>query len=257
MVAGNTAPGRVKTTESAFAVIEALRRLDGARVTEVADELDMAKSTAHRHLSTLFDLEYLAKEGDEYHVGLQFLNLGEYARERKEAYRIIKPKVKQLAEETVERAQFIVEEHGQGVYVHRATGENAVRTPNTGVGKRNAIHATSAGKAILSRYDDERVRAIVERRGLPRLTDRTITDEDELFAELERVRERGYSTNNEENIEGIRAVGVPVMHSEGRPIGALSVSGPVHRMKGEWFDREIPDLLLGTTSELQLNIAYS
>jgi DNA-binding IclR family transcriptional regulator len=89
------------------------------------------------------------------------------------------------------------------------------------------------------------------------LTDRTITDEDELFAELDRVRERGYSTNNEENIEGIRAVGVPVMHSEGRPIGALSISGPVHRMKGEWFDREIPDLLLGTTSELQLNIAYS
>lgn len=253
----STRPGRVKTTESAFTVVETLRRLDGARVTEVAAELDMAKSTAHRHLSTLLDLGYLSREGDEYHVGLRFLLLGEYARERTEAYRMIKPKVEQLAEETDERAQFLVEEHGQGVYIHRATGDNAVHTPNTGVGKRNAIHATAAGKSILAQYEDERVRRIIEHRGLPRLTEHTITDEGALLEELDVIRERGYGTNDEENIRGIRAVGVPVMHKDGRPIGGLSISGPVHRMKGEWFEGEIPDLLLGTTSELELNIAYS
>lgn len=257
MATEDTRSGRVKTTESTVAIVEALQRMDGARITEVAAELGMAKSTAHRHLSTLLDLEYLTKEGDEYHVGLQFLNLGEYARGRKEAYRIIKPKVKQLAEKTAERAQFIVEEHGQGVYVHRATGDNAVHTPNTGIGKRNAIHATAAGKAILSCYERERIGRIIDRRGLPRLTENTITDEDRLFKQLAEIRDRGFSTNNEENIEGIRAVGVPMLYNDGRPIGALSISGPVHRMKGEWFEREIPDLLLGTTSELELNIAYS
>ncbi len=248
---------RVKTTESAFEIIEIIKRLDGARVTQVARELDMAKSTAHRHLSTLLDLEYLTKEGDEYHVGLRFLQLGEYARERKDAYRIIKPKIEQLAADTSERAQFIVEEHGQGVYIYRATGKNAVHTPNSGVGKRNAIHATSAGKAILAQYDDERRRRILDSSGLEALTENTITDEAELFEELAEIRQRGYSTNMEENISGIRAVGVPVTHTDGRVIGALSISGPVHRMKGEWFEEEIPDLLLGTTSELELNIAYS
>lgn len=248
---------RVKTSESAFEIVEVLKRLDGARVTEVASELDMAKSTAHRHLSTLLDLEYLVKEGDEYHVGLQFLSLGEYAREREDAYRLIKPKVQQLAEETSERAQFIVEEHGRAVYIYRATGENAVHTPNSGVGKRVPLHATAAGKAILAEYDEERVRELLDRRGLDALTENTTTDEAALLEELEEARRRGYATNMEENINGIRAVGASITHTDGSVIGALSISGPVHRMKGEWFTEEIPDLLLGTTSELELNIAYS
>lgn len=248
---------RVKTTDSAFEIIETIKRLDGAGVSELASELDLAKSTAHRHLSTLLDLEYLVKEGNEYHVGLRFLQLGEYARERKDAYRVVEPKIEQLAEDTSERAQFIVEEHGQGVYIYRSTGENAVHTPNSGVGKRNAIHATSAGKAILSEYDEECLDRILEHSDLEALTENTITDEDELRTELGEIRERGYSTNMEENINGIRAVGVPVTHTDGSVIGALSISGPVHRMKGEWFEEEIPDLLLGTTSELELNIAYS
>lgn len=248
---------RVKTSESAFDIVELLKRLDGAHVTEVASELDMAKSTAHRHLSTLLDLEYLVKEGDEYHVGLQFLSLGEYARERKDAYRLIKPKVQQLAEETSERAQFIIEEHGRAVYIHWATGENAVHTPNSGVGKRIPLHATSAGKAILAEYDEERVRELIDRRGLDALTENTTTDEAALLEELDETRRRGYATNMEENINGIRALGAPITHMDGSVIGALSISGPVHRMKGEWFTEEIPDLLLGTTSELELNIAYS
>lgn len=253
----STKGDRVKTTESAFRITETLHEMDGARVTELADELDMAKSTAHRHLSTLHQLEYLVKEGDEYHVGLRFLTLGEYARNRKKAYRMITPKVVALAEETDERAQFIVEEHGKAVYVHREAGSNAVRTPNSGVGNWIQLHATAAGKAILAGLPESVVRDTMDRQGMPTLTDNTITDEADLLEELEQTRERGYSFNFEENIKGIRAVGVAITPSGGRPIGALSISGPSHRMKGEWFNEEIPDLLLGTTNELELNITYS
>jgi DNA-binding IclR family transcriptional regulator len=257
MEVNNTKRNRVKTTDSAFNIIETLHKMNGARVTELANELDMAKSTIHRHLSTLHQLEYLVKEGDEYHVGLRFLTLGEYARNRKKAYRMIQPKVEALAKETEERAQFIVEEHGKAVYVQRETGSNAVHTPNSGVGKRIQLHATSAGKAILAELPKSVVRDIMHRQGMPMLTDNTITDEEELFEELDKSRERGYSVNLEENIKGIRAVGVAITPGEGHPIGALSISGPSHRMKGEWFNEEIPDLLLGTTNELELNIAYS
>jgi len=85
----------------------------------------------------------------------------------------------------------------------------------------------------------------------------TITDPQTLYAELERVRERGYSVNKQENIEGLHAVSAPVMDTNGHVFGALSVSGPTHRMKGEWFEDELPDLLLGAANELELNITYS
>jgi DNA-binding IclR family transcriptional regulator len=246
----------VKSVGTAFRIIEHLDDQNGGRVTEIATALDLAKSTVHRHLETLSRTGYVVKEGDEYHIGMRFLRLGEAAKTRKRAYAMAGQKVTELATETEERAQFIVEEHGHGRYVYRETGRRAVQT-DSGVGKRVEMHASSAGKVILAHLPEAKVHEILELRGLPALTDHTITDVDELFAELDAVRERGYGFNNQENIEGLRAVGVPVIGKGNQVLGALSVSGPIHRLKGEWFEKEIPDLLLGTANELELNIRYS
>lgn len=245
----------VKSVDTAFRILEHLEREDGARVTEVADALDVAKSTAHRHLKTLQHIEYLVKEGDTYRLGLRFLELGEYISTREKAYVLAHKKVKELAEETDERAQFLVEEHGRLVYVHRETGRHAVET-DPGIGKRVDIHASSAGKAILAHLPDHRIDEIISQHGLPQFTEHTITDPDDLFAALETIRERGYAFNDEESIDGLRAVGVPVLSNDG-VVGALSVSGPTHRLKNDWFTNEIPDLLLGITNELELNLKYS
>jgi DNA-binding IclR family transcriptional regulator len=253
----HTKGGRtVKTTETVFTVIEGLEELDGARVTELADHLDLADSTVHSHLATLYDMGYVVKEGDQYLIGSRFLKLGEAAKERKEAFEMVKPKVKELAEKTEERCQFIVEEHGRGVYLHRETGSRAVWT-DSGLGNRIYLHSTASGKTVLANLPEERVDAIFDRWGLPALTDNTITERAELLEELDTIREQGYAVNEEESTEGLRAVGVPVMDGSGDLVGALSVSGPSHRMKGEWYEREIPDLLLGTANELELNLQYS
>ncbi|WP_254538537.1 IclR family transcriptional regulator [Halomarina litorea] len=256
MIQQDTNTGGVKSIGTAFDVIEALRTLDGARITELSEELGVAKSTVHRHLDTLYRRGYVVREGDEYHVGLRFLQLSEHARLRKPEYELARAKVEELARETEERAQFIVEEHGEGVYVHLETGRHAVHT-DSGVGRRIPLYATAAGKAILAQFPDEYVRELLDRDGMSELTDHTITDPDSLFEDLSTIRDRGYSVNDQENTRGIRAVGVPVSGPEGFVVGALSVSGPTHRMKGDRLERDLPDLLLGTANELELNITYS
>ncbi|MFB6121906.1 MAG: IclR family transcriptional regulator [Haloferacaceae archaeon] len=247
---------RVKTVDTALTILETLQSMGSARVTELADEVGVAKSTAHRHLATLESREYVSQVGDEYRVSLRFLTLGEAARTR-DGHATVRPKVRELAERTEERAQFFVEEHRKAVYVYREVGAHAVHAPHATVGTRMPLHTSSGGKALLASYSDERVREILTAEGLPSLTDRTITDEAELFEELERTRERGYAINRQENVDGIRAVGVALTATDGRPMGALSVSGPIHRMNGEWFEEELPELLLGTAKELELNIAYA
>jgi DNA-binding IclR family transcriptional regulator len=246
---------KVKTTSTVFTIIESLEEGDGVRISELANELGLAKSTVHRHLATLCELEYVVKEGDEYHLGLQFLGLGEFVRNRKRSYQLAREKVEELGRETEERAQFIVEEHGLGVCVHRAIGRKAVKA-DLEVGKRVPMHATSAGKSILANLPSERLEAILDERGLPRYTENTITDRATLYEELEVVRSRGFGINNQEHVSGLKAVGVPVIGPEDQVIGSLSVSGPAHRMKGEWLEETLPDLLLGTANELELNIAY-
>lgn len=248
--------GRVKTTETAFEIIEYLSERDGGRISAVAADLDLAKSTVHRHLHTLVELEYVVEEDGVFRPGLGFLQLGERTRSRREAYRLASEAVADLAAETEERAQFVVEEHGRGVYVFRETGPRAVHTDSE-IGKRIPIHATAAGKAILAFLPDDRVAEILDRRGLPAVTDHTITDERTLQDELAEIRERGYSSNRQENTPGLRAIGVPVKREDGTPIGALSVSGPTHRFQGPRFERELPNLLLGTANELELNVQYA
>lgn len=247
---------RVTTTATAFEIIELLDDRGGARLSEVAAELDLAKSTVHRHLTTLEDLEYVVTDDGVYRTGLRFLRIGERTRTRRDAYELAREKVVDLAAETEERAQFIAPEHGRGVYVYRETGSRAVHTDSE-IGKRIPIHATAAGKAILASFSDERVSEILDRRGLPAVTEHTITDESELWAELADIRDRGYSINREENTSGLHAIGVPVEDETGTPLGALSVSGPSHRFRGTLFEETLPNLLLGTANELELNIQYA
>jgi DNA-binding IclR family transcriptional regulator len=257
MVGSNEGGGkRIQASKTAFAIVEALYDLDGAGVSQVANELGLAKSTAHAHLSTLADAGYIIREGDQYHVGLRFVDLGEYAKSRKDAYTISHRMVEQLAEKTQERSQFIVEEHGWGVYVHRELGEHAVHT-DPGIGRQIPLHSTAAGKAILAELPRERVEQIIEQRGLEAVTENTITDREVLYEELDTIRERGYAFNMEENVLGLHAIGVGVKGEDGTICGALSVSGPSHRLTGDVLREEIPALLLGTANELELNLMHS
>ncbi|EMA53247.1 MULTISPECIES: IclR family transcriptional regulator [Halococcus] len=236
-------------------VLELLREHGAATLSTVATELDVSKSTAHRHLRTLEDREYVVERDDGFHLGLRFLDFGEFTRRCQPEYRLAKEKVVELADEVDERVQFMVEEHGRAVYVHQHSGRHAVEA-NTHPGKRVPIHASAAGLAILSEVPSAAIDRIADRRGLASVTPKTLSTREALDRELRATRERGYSINDQGIIEGLRAVGAPVTGPEGGVIGGLSISGPIHRMEGERLEEQIPSLLLGATNELELNIAY-
>jgi len=246
----------VKTTKRSFEIICALQELNGARISELTTYLDIPKSTIHRHLQTLEDLKLVVRDHGQYHVGLAFAALGRHARERKEFYQLAEPLVRDLAEDTGERVQLLVEEHGELVYVHRDVGQRAVSADSC-VGKRMEIHTAACGKAILAEYPPKRAREFVRNHDFVEVTSNTVTNK-ELFIEmLEDVRERGYAFNREESIEGLNSVAVAVTHPTGQPLGALCVTGPSHRLKGKLFEEDLPDKLLGAANELELNIKYS
>lgn len=251
----NNSPNTVKSVQVALRIIEILKEKGGMGVTELASELDLPKSTTHRYLKTLTMNEYLIQEGTTYHIGLRFLEIGEFSRTRQQGFQMVKPKVEMIAEETGEKAQFIVEEHGKAVYVYQEIGDQAVKL-KFGVGARIQLHSTAAGKAIMAQWPEERVQAYVDTHGFSEFTPHTITSREELFMELEKTREQGYGINKQEHIEGFIAVGVPIYNSSDTVLGALSVGGPLNRMQGDWLE-EVIRLLLGMSNELELNLRYS
>lgn len=245
----------VKSTRVSFDVVEALQELDGAGVTEVSDYLDIAKSTAHDHLRTLEKLELVINENGQYRTGTRFLDFGGYARQQMKLYNVARPEVQKLAEKTGEHSNLMVEEHGWGVFLYKAEGTDAVQL-DTYNGYRVHLQTTAMGKAILAHFPEKRVRDILDRHGLPKITEHTVDDEETLFEELEQIRQQGYARDLEERVRGMRCVAAPILR-DGEVLGAVSVSGPASRMQGERFETEIPDHVMGTANVIEVNITYS
>lgn len=245
----------VKTTLTTLDVVETLKKRDGARVTDLASELDLPKSSVHNYLSTLHQRGYIVKEDNEYHVSLRFLDLGTKARDNRRIYEIAKPNVRELAEETGELANLLVEEHGQGVYIDHKIGENAVMVDKD-VGHRVYLHNTALGKAILAHYPRERVRDILDRHGMPAMTEKTITDETELFEDLEQIREEGIAYDDEERLKGLRCVAAPILDGDDHSVAAISVSGPIARFSAERFREEVPETIKKAVNVIELNVVH-
>lgn len=251
-----TADAPVNAARTTFEIIDTLRELEGAGVSELAAALDMPTSTIHDHLRTLEDEEYLINEDGLYRVGARFLELGEQARNRRKVYRVARPEIEALAEETGEHANLMIEEHGRGVFLYKARGPEAVQL-DTHPGMRVPLQTTSMGKSIMAFRPREEVEAILDRHGMPRVTDSTVTDRETLYEQLEGVREQGVAFDDEERVSGMRCVGAPITDDEDRAIAAVSVSGPKSRMLGDDFTDEIPDRVRRTANVIEVNLTYS
>lgn len=244
----------IKSTDTLFSILEFLQTCDGAGVTEIAEALNLSKSTVHTHLQSLRAHRCVRKDGTTYRLGLRFLSFGGHACDRTGLLDIVRPEVDGLVEETGETAQMVVEEHGRGIYICQRRGPEAVRT-DSHVGTDVSLHCTAAGKAILAYLPEDRVEEIIDRHGLPTRTEGTLTDRNELFDALERVRDRGYAIDDSERIPGIRCVAAPVRSND--VIGALSVNGPTKRVEGDYFREELPSLVRRAARVVEINATYS
>lgn len=244
----------IKSAKTTFEIVEMLVEMDGGGVSELADRLDKPKSTVHDHLRTLSERKYIVKTADTYHVGTRFLEIGEFARNRMKIYEIAKPEVQELAKKTNEHANLMVEEHGLGVFLYKAEGDDAVEL-DTHSGMRVPLQTTAMGKCIMAHLPEERVHEILDRDGMPQITENTITDRGELFDELETIRERDYALDREERIKGMQCVAAPIKVDD--VMSAISVSGPTHRLNGERFQETIPNMVLRAANVTEVNLKHS
>jgi DNA-binding IclR family transcriptional regulator len=255
-----------KTTVRSLSIVDIIQRLDGATLDELTTELEMARSTVHVHLRTLINHGYLTKEGEVYHVGLRFLNHGEYARSRKQAYVLAEETISNLSSQIDEEVEFVVESNGRGILVHESfhpdsqfdSKDSHTSPSGTSTGIYYYLHSVATGKAILAEYSKNRVDEILDQWGLREQTEKTITDRASFFEILETIEQQGIAFADEEYVDGLREVGRRVKNPDGSVLGAIAVIGPTYRFQNERFTDEIPDLLEDhvTTLEMKIEEAY-
>lgn len=228
----------VKSVSRALDIITLISlKKNGLGVTEIANQIDINKSSVYRILSTLVQYGYIEQDSEtgKYKLGYKFLEISSKLLESIDLRAEARPFLQELENETNEVIHLVVYDQGEVVYIEKLEGNETLRM-HSKVGKRAPMHCTSVGKAILAHLPSSVVFDILERKGMPVHTDKTITDKDEFMKELGQVRQNGYALDLEENEYGITCVAVPIFDHLGKVIAAVSISGPTMRMTSDRLD---------------------
>lgn len=246
----------LQSVKTSFKVLEALRQTEQGTISEITEQTGLPASTIHVHLNTLRELEYATKNGQEYAIGLRFLQLAEDVKERTQLLEVARSELREIADDTGEVAHLMVEEHGLGVHIFNVSGDEAVPL-DTYIGKRMPLHQTGRGKAILAFLPEERRSEIIEDRELPAATENTVTDRTNLKNELEKIRQRGYAIDRGERIKELGCVAAPVLDTDGYPLGAISIAGPLSRLQGDGLTDELPDTVMDKKNVIEFKLNFS
>ncbi|MEU7719710.1 IclR family transcriptional regulator [Streptomyces tibetensis] len=230
---GRGAASAVQSVDRAVSVLEILARHGEAGVTEIADELDVHKSTAFRLLGVLENrgLVAQAKDRGKYYLGAGVLRLAGAAAVRLDVSQEGVPVCRELADELGETVNIAVLDDDAAVNIMQARGTASVTAQNW-LGRRTPLHATASGKVLLAHLPPT-LREGLLARPLHRFTERTATVASMLRGELDTVVQQGYAITTEELEIGLAAAASPVRAHDGKVIASLSVSGPVYRLTEE------------------------
>jgi DNA-binding IclR family transcriptional regulator len=248
--------GGVQSVDRALLALEILARMGEAGVTELAADIGVHKSTAFRLLGALEERELVeqAHERGKYRLGFGILRLANAVSGRLDVTQQGRQICERLAAEIGETVNIAVLRSHYAVNVDQARGPSAVGTHNW-VGELTPLHATSSGKVLLAFMAPAARRELLERAGLVRFTEHTITSIDDLDRQLNVVADDGFVVSIEELEHGLNAVAAPIRDHSGAVIAALSVSGPGYRLTEERA-REIAHVVVAAAAQVGHRMGY-
>jgi DNA-binding IclR family transcriptional regulator len=218
--------------------------------SEIAARLNLHKSTIHRLLVALERNRFVEKNPltAKYHLGWHVFELGMMAVSRLDFLSVARPYLEALVKKTRETAHMGILSSGELLSILSVEADRSLRLPAT-VGRRSPLYCTSQGKAILAFSADEMVGQYVRSTHFKAFTPNTITKISRFREELELIRRRGYSIDNEELEPDLRCIGAPVFDHKGSVIAGVSIAGPTYRVGAGQLPK-LAEAMITTSREL-------
>ncbi|MGH7641979.1 MAG: IclR family transcriptional regulator [Candidatus Dormibacteria bacterium] len=220
-------------------------------LAELSTRTELGKSTALRLVDTLHSLGFLERSLStrKYRPGLAVLQLGHAALAASSLHDLALPELERLAAKTRETVNMGVLVGGSVLYIARLKRAELV-TANIQVGSTLPAYCTSMGKLLLAHLDRERLAQALLQHPMERLGPHTIVAEDELSIELQRIRQQGWSVQDEELAAGLRSVAAPVRDASSQVIAAVNVAVSAARVSVEELTQRFPPLVLNCANAI-------
>lgn len=231
------------------AVLEAFDlRHPSLGLSELARRSKLPKATVHRLAGQLVDHGFLERDGGGYRLGVLLFELGQRVPRSRVLRDAALPFLEDLFVASRETVHLAVQIGPNVMYIDKLVGHSSGRTPSEVAG-RLPLHCTATGKAILASLLEDELDEYVSR-PLERVTRHTIVVADVLRKELVAVRRTGWAVEREETMVGYVSVASPVFDRDGRPLAALSVTGPGRRLDPDRFGPAVRTAARGLTRVL-------
>ena len=226
---------QVQSLTRGLSILQCLASTEGGlTLTDIAQRVQLPPSTAHRLLSTLEKTGYVYQAGDLalWYVGIEAFTVGSSFLSNRDFVAQSHAYMRRLMEQAGETTNLAILDGTEAVFIDQVQCRETMRTI-VKLGSRVPLHASGVGKAIFASLPDDQIDAMLKIRGLPRITENTITSPETMWASIRVIRQRGWSFDDEEHLPGTRCVAAPFYDEHAEPLGAISVAGPTSRLPDE------------------------
>jgi DNA-binding IclR family transcriptional regulator len=231
----------IESVENAVRVLRMLRTQRSLAVSDVARHLGIARSSAHRMLTTLQAEGMLEQDRATRHYGAgsQLIELSLAVLGSTDLRSQARPYLELLADKIGETVHLLVLDGDEVVFLDGVEGRHAIRAALR-TGDRAPAHVAAAGKLFLARLSEAELRELYPNVQLRGGTSNAIRSLRTLGQQLAAVAERGYAMNLEESEPGLNALSVPICAPDGTVRAAFSIAGPATRLTEDELLAHIP-----------------
>ena len=247
----------IKTVLNSLELLEAFKgEKPELGVSELSKILKLHKNKIFRLLATLEYMGYIEQDPftENYRLGLKSLELGQSFIHHLRLLSIAKPVLRELVGKIKESAYVGVIREKNVIYLDIVEAEQVLKVASR-VGNMLPVYATAIGKSQIAFEPKDSIEKLLPDK-LKAFTKNTITDKDNLFTELEKIRRQGYAIDNEELDEGVICVGAPLRDYTTHIIGGISVSAPVIRTSPEKLKNIIIPLTIEASNTISGKLGY-
>lgn len=251
----NKPPYAVESVDNALRILQMLRDSGQVRVSDVAAELGIARSTAHRLLAMLVYRDFAVQAEDRsYRPGPAIAAEPLRGEPAQRLRQVMRPHMEALCDQVAETINLVVRLGTQTRFLHTVESAHVLR-----VGDRQGTilpaWKTSGGKVLLAELPDAQLTALLRGAGGRPPEGMTAAERRSLVTQLRLVRDQGYAENIEESESGVCAIGVCVRDRLGDPVAALSVAAPSVRYtpdRSRVFLRELRTTVARAQADISL-----
>lgn len=229
---GETGRTTHQSLERGLRILELVSSNGGAcSLAETARRTGLHRSTAHHLMQALVGLGYLHQDPETrgYEPAAKLFRLTGRTWTPEQLGEIAQPYIAELTRRSSEGSSLAAYRDGTITIVAKHDPDSPVRVVQN-LGVQRPIHATAVGKAIISWLPDPELASLLDRTSFDRYTPKTIASREAMETEIRRIRGAGYAIDDEEHLEGIRCIAVPVFAYSGNVVAALCALGPKNRM---------------------------